>query len=48
MIHSAQQNLHGTAENIVKTIFATADGFVGSAAQHDDMTVLVMKCSATA
>ena len=45
MIFAAQENMDGSAENILKTIFAAADNFVGNAAQHDDMTVLVMKVS---
>ncbi|MBV9498885.1 MAG: SpoIIE family protein phosphatase [Acidobacteriaceae bacterium] len=43
MIFVAQQSSDRTAEDIVKAIFAAADNFVGNAAQHDDMTVLVMK-----
>ncbi|MBV8832976.1 MAG: SpoIIE family protein phosphatase [Acidobacteriaceae bacterium] len=46
IILAAQRTSDGTAEDIVKAIFAAADVFVGKAAQHDDMTVLVMKCSA--
>ena len=45
MILATQQTSDGTAEDIVKAIFAAADVFVGNAPQHDDMTVLVMKCS---
>jgi sigma-B regulation protein RsbU (phosphoserine phosphatase) len=47
MILAAQQNCGGTAEDIVKAIFAAADTFVENASQHDDMTVLVMKVSFT-
>lgn len=47
MILAAQQASDGTAEEIVKAIFAAADVFAGSASQHDDMTVLVMKSSCT-
>jgi sigma-B regulation protein RsbU (phosphoserine phosphatase) len=43
MIAAAQQAANGNAEDIVKAIFAAADIFAGSALQHDDMTVLVMK-----
>jgi phosphoserine phosphatase RsbU/P len=43
MILAAQQASDGTAEEIVKAIFAATDVFVGKASQHDDMTVLVMK-----
>lgn len=43
MILAAQQASDGTAEDIVKAIFAAADTFAGNASQHDDMTVLVMK-----
>lgn len=45
MMLAAQQNCDGTAEDIVKAIFAAADTFAGNASQHDDMTVLVMKVS---
>jgi phosphoserine phosphatase RsbU/P len=45
MILAAQQSCDGTAEDIVKSIFAAADVFAGDASQHDDMTVLVMKVS---
>lgn len=45
MILAAQQASDGTAEDIVKAIFAAADAFAGDASQHDDMTVLVMKVS---
>ncbi len=45
MTLAAQQAAEGTVEDIVKTIFAAADVFAGSASQHDDMTILVMKCS---
>jgi phosphoserine phosphatase RsbU/P len=45
MILAAQQAANGTAEDIVRAIFAAADSFAGNASQHDDMTVLVMKCS---
>lgn len=48
MILTAQKSCDGTAEDIVKAIFAAADTFVGNASQHDDMTILVMKCSAAA
>ena len=47
MILAAQQAADGTAEEIVNAIFAAAEVFAGGAAQHDDMTVLVMKCSST-
>ncbi|MGI8988378.1 MAG: PP2C family protein-serine/threonine phosphatase [Bryobacteraceae bacterium] len=45
MILAAQQALEGTAEEIVKAIFAGANIFAGGASQHDDMTVLVVKRS---
>ena len=45
MILTAQQSCDGTADDIVKAIFAAADVFAGGASQHDDMTVLVMKVS---
>jgi sigma-B regulation protein RsbU (phosphoserine phosphatase) len=45
MILAAQQASDGTAEDIVKAIFAAADVFAGGASQHDDMAVLVMRCS---
>ena len=45
MILAAQQASNGTAEDIVKAVFAAADIFAGGASQHDDMTVLVMKYS---
>ena len=45
MISTAQQASDGTAEEIVKAIFAAADVFAGSASQHDDMTVLVVRVS---
>ncbi|MGA8594058.1 MAG: SpoIIE family protein phosphatase, partial [Bryobacteraceae bacterium] len=32
-----------SAEDILRTVFAAADQFTGSAPQHDDMTVLVLK-----
>lgn len=44
MILAAQKALDETVEDIVKAIFAAADVFAGKASQHDDMTVLVMKC----
>ena len=44
MILTAQQSCDGTAEDLVKAIFA-ADTFAANASQHDDMTVLVMKVS---
>jgi len=47
MILAAQQASDGTAEDIVKAIFAAADVFAAGASQHDDMTVLVMRCSCT-
>jgi sigma-B regulation protein RsbU (phosphoserine phosphatase) len=50
MILAAQQASDSSAEDaedIVKAIFAAADVFAGGAAQHDDMTVLVMRCSST-
>ena len=43
MIEAAQKALHGTAEDIVKAIFAAAESFAAGASQHDDMTVLVMR-----
>ncbi len=45
MILAAQQAWDGTTEELVKTIFAAADAFADGASQHDDMTVLLMKCS---
>ena len=45
MILAAQQAWDGTAKEIVKAIFAAANVFAGGAPQHDDMTVLVMRCS---
>lgn len=45
MIVAAQQASDGTAEDIVKAIFAAANVFAGGAPQHDDMTVLVMSFS---
>lgn len=45
MILAAEQASGGTAEDIVKAIFASADDFAGGTSQHDDMTVLVLKCS---
>ena len=45
MFLTAQHSCDGTAEDIVKAIFAAADVFAGGASQHDDMTVLVMKVS---
>ncbi len=48
MILAAQQAADGSAEDIVKAIFAAADAFAGGAPQHDDMTVLVMRRSNTA
>jgi len=45
MILAAQQSCAGSAEDVVKAIFAAADAFAGNASQHDDMTVLVMKVS---
>jgi len=45
MILAAQQAWDGTVEDIVKAIFASADVFAAGASQHDDMTVLVMRCS---
>ena len=43
MFLTAQHSYDGTADDIVKAIFAAADVFAGGAPQHDDMTVLVMK-----
>ncbi len=45
MLLAAQQASKGTVEDIVKAIFAAANVFAGGAPQHDDMTVLVMRCS---
>ncbi len=45
MMLAAREAVDGTAEDIVKAIFAAADTFAGKASQHDDMTVLVMKVS---
>jgi sigma-B regulation protein RsbU (phosphoserine phosphatase) len=45
MISAAQQASDANAEDIVKAIFAAADVFTAGASQHDDMTVLVIKCS---
>ncbi len=45
MISAAEQSCSQSAEDIVKAIFAAADIFAANASQHDDMTVLVMKCS---
>jgi sigma-B regulation protein RsbU (phosphoserine phosphatase) len=45
MILATQQASDGTAEDIVKAVFTAADVFAAGASQHDDMTVLVMKCS---
>jgi len=45
MILAAQQAWDGSAEDVVKAIFASADAFAAGASQHDDMTVLVMRCS---
>ncbi len=44
MMLAAEEAADGTAEDIVKAIFKAADAFTGGAPQHDDMTVLVMKC----
>ena len=48
MIFATQEAADRTAGEIVKAIFEAADVFAGGAPQHDDMTVLVMRCSATA
>ena len=45
MILAAQGAANGTADEIVKTVFAAADHFAEGAPQHDDMTVLVVKYS---
>ena len=45
MLAAAQQSRDGTAEQIVKSIFTAADAFAEGAAQHDDMTLLIMKVS---
>ncbi len=45
MLLAAEQASNGSVEEIVKAIFAAADVFAGGASQHDDMTVLVMRCS---
>jgi sigma-B regulation protein RsbU (phosphoserine phosphatase) len=47
MIVAAEQASDRNAEEIVKAIFAAADVFSAGASQHDDMTVLVMRCSCT-
>ncbi len=44
MMLAAEEASGGTAEDIVRAIFDAADRFTGKAPQHDDMTVLVMKC----
>jgi serine phosphatase RsbU (regulator of sigma subunit) len=48
MFLAAQEASDRTAEDFVKAIFNAADVFAGGALQHDDMTVLVMKCSCAA
>jgi sigma-B regulation protein RsbU (phosphoserine phosphatase) len=45
MILAAQQASDETAEDVVKAIFEAAGVFAGGASQHDDMTILVMRCS---
>lgn len=45
MLRAAEQASDATTAEIVKAIFAAADVFAGGASQHDDMTVLVMRCS---
>ncbi len=44
MVAAAQLLSGSSADEIVKTIFAAADEFTAAAPQHDDMTLLVMKC----
>jgi sigma-B regulation protein RsbU (phosphoserine phosphatase) len=48
MMLAADTVRHGCAEDVLRTVFAAADQFTGSAPQHDDMTLLVLKvCSGT-
>ncbi len=43
MLRAAEPLMHGSAEEILHGVFAAADRFTGSALQHDDMTLLVLK-----
>jgi sigma-B regulation protein RsbU (phosphoserine phosphatase) len=43
MMLAAASAREGSAEQVLKTIFAQADKFTAGAAQHDDMTLLILK-----
>ncbi len=43
MISTAKLNSQETAQEVLRTIFRSADQFTGNAPQHDDMTLLVAK-----
>jgi sigma-B regulation protein RsbU (phosphoserine phosphatase) len=44
MIRSAREAAGGSATQILETILQAADRFTAGASQHDDMTLLVLKC----
>jgi sigma-B regulation protein RsbU (phosphoserine phosphatase) len=46
MLQAAEAVCKSRAQEIVRTLFSAADQFTGSAPQHDDMTLLVMKVEA--
>ncbi len=46
MIAAARAAAEQSAAKILETIFAAADRFTAGAPQHDDMTLLVLKCEA--
>ncbi len=43
MLQAAEAVSHQSAEDIIRTVFKCADRFTEGAAQHDDMTLLVLK-----
>ncbi|MBV9764698.1 MAG: SpoIIE family protein phosphatase [Acidobacteriaceae bacterium] len=45
MVDAASMARENSAEHILRAIFNAADQFTGNAAQHDDMTLLVLKLS---
>lgn len=46
MLQAAEAVCKSGAQEIVRTLFSAADRFTGSAPQHDDMTLLVLKVEA--
>ena len=46
MMAAAASARKGSAEQVLKTVFAEADKFTAGAPQHDDMTLLIIKLDA--